>query len=102
MLTERCKKVKDVIDSVRKKMPEILKNLREKLSRRVQELSSEIENDRFEQELLFLSQKMDVEEEVDRLNAHTDEVIRVIDQKGPIGRRLDFLMQEMNLSLIHI
>ena len=96
MRTERCKKVKDVIDSVRKKMPEILKNLREKLSRRVQELSSEIENDRFEQELLFLSQKMDVEEEVDRLNAHTDEVIRVIDQKGPIGRRLDFLMQEMN------
>ena len=96
MLTDRCTKVKNVIDSVRKEMPKILKNLREKLSQRVQELSSELENDRFEQELLFLSQKMDVEEEVDRLNAHVDEVIRVIDQNEPIGRRLDFLMQEMN------
>ena len=63
MLTDRCTKVKNVTGSVRKEMPEILKNLREKLSRRVQELSSELENDRFEQELLFLSQKMDVEEE---------------------------------------
>ena len=80
----------------KKKCFRLKKNLREKLSRRVQELSSELENDRFEQELLFLSQKMDVEEEVDRLNAHVDEVIRVIDQNGPIGRRLDFLMQEMN------
>jgi len=96
MLTERCVKIKKIVDDIRGKMPIILKNLREKLIERAQELSSELDNDRLEQELLFMSQKMDIAEEIDRLNAHVDEVIRVVDQKEPIGRRLDFLMQEMN------
>ncbi|MEC7875970.1 MAG: YicC/YloC family endoribonuclease [Pseudomonadota bacterium] len=96
MLTERCSKIKKIINNVRKQMPTILKNVRKKLTQRIQEISNELNDDRLEQELLFLSQKMDIEEEIDRLNAHVDEVIRVIDQKEPIGRRLDFLMQEMN------
>ena len=96
MITDRCSKIKKIINDVRKKMPTILKSFRKKLTDRVQEISSELDNERFEQELLYISQKMDIEEEIDRLNAHIDEVIRVIDQKGPIGRRLDFLMQEMN------
>jgi uncharacterized protein (TIGR00255 family) len=96
MITDRCSKIKKIINDVRKKMPTILKSFRKKLTDRVQEISSELDNERFEQELLYISQKMDIEEEIDRLNAHIDEVIRVVDQKGPIGRRLDFLMQEMN------
>jgi len=96
MITDRCSKIKKIINDVRKKMPTILKSFRKKLTDRAQEISSELDNERFEQELLYISQKMDIEEEIDRLNAHIDEVIRVVDQKGPIGRRLDFLMQEMN------
>ena len=96
MLTDRCTKIKEIINNVKKQIPDILKNYRKKLIQRVQEISDELDNDRLEQELLFLSQKADIEEEIDRLNAHVDEVVRVIDQKEPIGRRLDFLMQEMN------
>ena len=96
MLTDRCTKIKEIINNVKKQIPDILKNYRKKLTQRVQEISDELDNDRLEQELLFLSQKADIEEEIARLNAHVDEVVRVIDQKEPIGRRLDFLMQEMN------
>ena len=96
MLTDRCTKIKEIINNVQKQIPDILKNYRKKLTQRVQEISDEIDNDRLEQELLFLSQKADIEEEIDRLGAHVDEVVRVIDRKEPIGRRLDFLMQEMN------
>ena len=49
-----------------------------------------------EQEMLILAQKMDVAEELDRLDAHIVEVKRVLEQKMPVGRRLDFLMQELN------
>ena len=96
MLTDRCTKIKEIINNVQKQIPDILKNYRKKLTQRVQEISDEIDNDRLEQELLFLSQKADIEEEIDRLDAHVDEVVRVIDRKEPVGRRLDFLMQEMN------
>ena len=96
MLTDRCTKIKEIISNVKKQIPDILKNYRKKLTQRVQEISDELDNDRLEQELLFLSQKADNEEENDRLGAHVDEDVRVIDRKEPIGRRLDFLMQEMN------
>ena len=96
MLTDRCTKIKEIISNVKKQIPDILKNYRKKLTQRVQEISDELDNDRLEQELLFLSQKADIEEEIDRLGAHVDEVVRVIDRKEPIGRRVDFLMQEMN------
>ncbi len=96
MIMERSKAAKKIIACVREQIPTILDGIRKKLTLRVQELSSEFENDRLEQELLLLSQKMDVAEEMDRLDAHIDEVQRVLDQDGPVGRRLDFLMQEMN------
>lgn len=96
MVLERCTTSKSIVSNVREIMPTILDNIREKLLQRVQELSSEFNQDRLEQELLLLAQKMDVSEELDRLDAHIDEVSRVLEQKGPVGRRLDFLMQEMN------
>ena len=96
MILERCQSAKENVSTVRELMPTILDNIREKLTQRVQELSNEFDNERLEQELLLLSQKMDVAEEMDRLDAHIDEVTRVLDQEGPVGRRLDFLMQEMN------
>lgn len=96
MILERCQKTKEIVSNVQNQMPDILTGLREKLILRVQELCSEFDKDRLEQELLMLSQKMDVAEEMDRLYAHINEVIRVLDEDGPVGRRLDFLMQEMN------
>ena len=89
-------KIKKIVSNTQKKIPMIQKKLREKLKKRAKELVNELDNDRLEQELLFISQKMDIAEEIDRLLAHTEEVERVLDQSGPIGRRLDFLMQEMN------
>lgn len=96
MVLDRCKTSKEIVANVRLFMPEILEGIRKKLLLRAQELSNEFNQDRLEQELLLLTQKMDVAEEMDRLDAHIDEVSRVLEQKGPIGRRLDFLMQEMN------
>jgi uncharacterized protein (TIGR00255 family) len=96
MVLERCITTKEIVANVRELMPSILDNIREKLMLRAQELSEDFNKDRLEQELLLLTQKMDVAEEMDRLDAHIDEVTRVLDQKGPVGRRLDFLMQEMN------
>lgn len=96
MILERTQKTKDIVSNVQKIMPDILSGLREKLTLRAQELCSEFDHDRLEQELLLLTQKMDVAEEMDRLYAHIEEVGRVLDQSGPVGRRLDFLMQEMN------
>ena len=96
MLVQRCSKIKKIVSNTQKKIPMIQKKLREKLKKRAKELVNELDNDRLEQELLFISQKMDIAEEIDRLLAHTEEVERVLDQSGPIGRRLDFLMQEMN------
>lgn len=96
MILERSKAAKEIVARVRKQMPDILDAIREKLTLRVQELGAELDNDRLEQELVLLAQKMDVAEEMDRLDAHIDEVQRVLNQDGPVGRRLDFLMQEMN------
>ena len=60
------------------------------------ELVAEPDFDRLEQELVYLAQKLDITEELDRLNTHITEVVRVLKEKEPVGRRLDFLMQELN------
>lgn len=96
MVLDRCESAKQIVANVHEIMPNIQNNIREKLVQKAQELTTEFNQDRLEQELLLLAQKMDVAEEMDRLNAHIDEVARVLEQKGPVGRRLDFLMQEMN------
>jgi uncharacterized protein (TIGR00255 family) len=69
---------------------------RQRLQARVDELAGEIDVARFEQELVFIAQKIDIQEELDRIDVHIKEVYRVLDQDEPIGRRLDFLMQELN------
>lgn len=95
-IKQRLESVADITTQVRAKMPEILQRQRENLQEKLNELSGELDNQRVEQEIVLLTQKADVDEEVDRLDAHITEVTRVLDQKGPVGRRLDFLMQEMN------
>ncbi len=95
-LISRCELMKTEVARVRQGMPEIISGLRDKYRDKVNELIEAPDNDRLEQELLHLIQKMDVEEELDRLEIHVAEVKRVLELDEPVGRRLDFLMQEMN------
>jgi uncharacterized protein (TIGR00255 family) len=81
---------------MQQRWPLICSNSRDKLLSRVAELEASVDPGRFEQEVAFLVQKQDVAEELQRLLVHIDETHRVVTQGGVVGRRLDFLMQELN------
>jgi len=96
LIYDRCKKMQIYTEAARKRMPEVLQAIRYKLRDRITDMVAQPDFDRLEQELVFLTQKLDIAEELDRLETHIKEVFRVIEQDEPVGRRLDFLMQEMN------
>lgn len=96
MLITRCETMDEIVRFVREKMPDVMSNLRQRLRDRIAQLSEEVDNERIEIELAVLAQKFDVDEEMDRLRSHLTEVRSTIDRDDPIGRRLDFLMQELN------
>lgn len=81
---------------VEKHIPEIQKGLKDRLLAKLEEIDVEHNPDRFEQELAMLLQKADIIEETDRLNTHIAEIQRVIELDEPVGRRLDFLIQELH------
>ncbi|MGK2927634.1 MAG: YicC/YloC family endoribonuclease [Lysobacterales bacterium] len=95
-IRERLSTIESAVGQVREWLPEIREGLRQKLLSRVAELQQPLDPGRLEQEVAFLSQKIDVDEELDRLSAHVSETRRVLERKDPVGRRLDFLMQEFN------
>lgn len=95
-IQQRLDSIAEIVVSIRAKLPEILKLQRQSLVDKITELKAEIEPTRLEQEVALLAQKADVDEELDRLDAHLIEVKRVLDTQGQKGRRLDFLMQELN------
>lgn len=96
MIEQRCHGIKDVVDRVRQVIPEIIERRRQRLTSRLEELQVQVDQSRLEQELAMLIQKLDVDEEMDRLDVHLQEVLRLVDSDEPVGRRLDFLMQELN------
>ncbi len=96
LIEERCAKMSNFAVIAGKRMPEVLLLIRNRLRDRVVELVAQPDYDRLEQELVMLAQKLDIAEELDRLETHINEVLRVLKQKEPVGRRLDFLMQELN------
>lgn len=96
LLETRCALCLAQLEQVREKMPAILEAAGERCRARAQALEVKLEEGRLEQELVLLAQKLDVEEELDRLEAHLREIGRVMEEDRPNGRRLDFLMQEMN------
>ena len=95
-ISKRIASIQGIIDSIQAKMPSIILKQKENLLNKLEELKAEFEPTRLEQEVTLLAQKADVDEELDRLNSHLQEVKRVLDSSGQIGRRLDFLMQELN------
>ena len=96
MITSRLDKMNDIVAIVAEQMPEALAAQRQQLQTKLDELSGNLDNDRLEQEMVMLAQKADVAEELDRLNTHINEVKRILTSREPIGRRLDFMMQELN------
>lgn len=96
LINERLDAVLIQVERVRSALPAILDNLRNKLKKRVEEVIASPDPQRLEQEIVILAQKMDVAEELDRLITHVGEVRRSLQDGGQVGRRLDFLMQELN------
>ena len=92
----RCDEIIAIVDSVRSRRKEVLLALREKVLKRIANLDLSIDENRLEQELVIQAQRLDVSEEIDRLTAHIQEVKLVLQRKDAVGRRLDFLMQELN------
>ncbi|MBJ6611050.1 MAG: YicC family protein [Candidatus Thiothrix moscowensis] len=95
-LYQRCDQIAEITVRIRKHRPGIITAQREKILNRIEELQISPDYNRIEQELVILAQRMDVEEELDRLMAHLDEINAVLERDEPVGRRLDFLMQELN------
>ena len=93
---DRVVAVSEEVERNRRLIPEILARQQDRIRQRLADLDLDGEPHRLEQELVLLAQKSDVEEELDRLGAHLEEVKRVLAGGGPCGRRLDFLMQELN------
>jgi uncharacterized protein (TIGR00255 family) len=96
LLEQRCAGLITLIGAVRAKLPEIQVRMRTRLHERVAELLAAVDHDRIEQELVLQLQRLDVAEELDRLTGHIEETRRVMTSGEAAGRRLDFLMQELN------
>lgn len=96
LIEERLAQISQHLVSAQNYLPEALEAWRTNLLERAQKLQVELDSARLEQEVVMLAQKQDVMEELDRLTTHTKEVRRALTSQQPIGRRLDFLMQEMN------
>jgi uncharacterized protein (TIGR00255 family) len=96
LIRERAERIAALAGQVRERRLEVNTRVREKLLGRLRELDASADPQRLEQELIIIAQRMDVEEELERLAVHVDEVLRVLRRREPVGRRLDFLMQELN------
>ncbi|TLX64870.1 YicC family protein [Stutzerimonas nosocomialis] len=96
LIDERLEAILAEVATLREQVPQMLAAQRQKVLDRFAEMQAELDPQRLEQEMVLLAQKSDVAEELDRLNTHVTEVRRVLKSEGAAGRRLDFLMQELN------
>jgi uncharacterized protein (TIGR00255 family) len=96
LLEQRCAALQVLVATVRARLPEVQARVRARLHERLAEITASVDHERLEQELVLLLQRLDVDEELERLSGHISEIVRVIDGSEAAGRRLDFLMQELN------
>jgi len=96
LLAERLDGVEQQVAFVRSQMPDIIQWQRDKLAAKFADAKVELDEGRLEQEIVIQAQRLDVAEELDRLDTHVAEARKVLKKGGPIGRRLDFMMQEFN------
>ncbi len=95
-IVQRLDAIDTQVAEMRRRLPEILGKQRQRLLKKLEEIAAAPDVDRLEQELVYAAQKADVDEELDRLDTHINEVRRILNKGGSCGRRLDFLMQELN------
>ncbi len=96
VIEDRLGQISEHTRAAKEKLPQLLQKQRERLIQKLEEVSANLDQDRLEQEMVYAAQKADIDEELDRLKSHVDEVYRVLKKGGACGRRLDFLMQELN------
>ena len=100
MISSRCQQIGDIVQQLRAHRPTMMSAMRDKwetnLNEKLKTWSEGADNSRLEQELVILAQKLDIDEELDRIDTHIKEVGKVLKRKEAVGRRLDFLMQELN------
>ena len=96
VINAKLEAARDIVIGVQGRVPELEQYARQRLNERVSEFAEQLEPGRFEQELVLLLAKSDIVEEIDRLQLHLAEVANILNGSGPVGRRLDFLMQELN------
>jgi len=96
LLLDRIDAMEKIVANIRPKLPQILDAYMAKLSGRLREALDNVDDDRIKQEFALFAQKIDVDEELSRLTTHLTEVSRILKAGGQAGKRLDFLMQELN------
>jgi uncharacterized protein (TIGR00255 family) len=96
LIATRCDQLAALVVKVRERLPEVHAAIRTRFNERMAELLGNVDKDRIEQELALMLQRLDVAEELDRVEGHLEEIRNVISSPEPAGRRLDFLMQELN------
>ena len=96
LLSQRCTMLLALVDAVVARLPEVRARMRTRLLEKLAQLGGEPNAERLEQELVILAQRMDVDEELERLKGHVAEIRKALEGSEPAGRRLDFLMQELN------
>ena len=96
VLIERLASMEERVATVAPRMPEVLAAFREKLTARLHEAMAVSDDERIRQEITLFANRIDVDEELSRLTAHFSEIKRILDKGGAVGKRLDFMMQELN------
>jgi uncharacterized protein (TIGR00255 family) len=96
VMLQRCTALQSQVELVKQRLPELAVKLRARIIEKVALLGQTIDPSRLEQEIVLYTHKMDVDEELDRLESHLTEIVSALDSSEPAGRRLDFLMQELN------
>lgn len=96
LLSTRVVEIQAKLAALRIHRPEVVLRQRERLNAKLAELDLPADSHRLEQEMIYVAQRLDIDEELDRLTHHLLEVQSVLERKDPVGRRLDFLMQELN------
>ena len=96
IIQEKTTHINQLIQDVKPLIPTIISSYETKLKDRIKHLDTEISDDRIAQEIVIHSTKIDVEEEIQRLEAHTSSLLEILESKEAQGKRLDFLMQELN------
>ncbi len=96
LLIGRAEEIKTLVEEVRGILPQVMANFRKNFQEKLMQMDIDLDSHRLEQELVIFLGKQDIAEELDRINVHLEQVLTILGSRKTSGRRLDFLMQELN------